>query len=107
MSILRWVVVFVCFLVMLFIAIQNIEQEVTVHLFNQEYANVHLALVLYASFGAGMVFVLLFVGLYVLRLNGRMHRLQKENRKVMEELNRLRNANIEDELVPGESLEGE
>jgi uncharacterized membrane protein YciS (DUF1049 family) len=107
MPLVRWVLIFLFILVMLLVAIQNAEQEVTVRLFTQEYTNVHLALVLYASFAVGMAFVFLFTAVYVLKQKSSMHKLMKENRKIKEELNRLRNANIEDELEPNETIEGE
>jgi len=44
---------------------------------------------------------------YITRLKAGKLKLQKQNRKVKEELNRLRNVNIEEEVEQSDSEEGE
>jgi uncharacterized integral membrane protein len=105
MFLIRWLVTIFFMLLVLLFAIQNQEQEVTVRLLNRESPNLPLYLVIYIAFAAGMVFWFLFSAVHVLKIKGRLHAAQKENRAVREELNRLRNANIEEELEPAEPAE--
>jgi len=107
MWLIRWIVFIFFFLLILLFALQNQAQEVAVKLLNWQSPTMPLYLVVYLAFAAGILFWLLFSAGYVLRLKGRMRRLQKEDRKIKEELNRLRNANIEEELEPAETAEAE
>jgi uncharacterized integral membrane protein len=107
MWLIRWIVFIFFFLLILLFALQNQSQEVAVRLLNWQSPTLPLYLIVYLAFAAGIVFWLLFSAGVILRLKGRMRRLQKEDGKIREELNRLRNAAIEEELEPAESAEGE
>jgi uncharacterized integral membrane protein len=107
MWLFRWILTIFFILIVLLFAIQNQDQEVSVRFLNHETSGLPLYLILYIAFAAGILFWFLFSTLYVLKIKGQMRKFQKENQKIKQELNRLRNANIEEELEPTESIEGE
>ncbi len=101
--------IFILFFVLLILlfGLQNQAQEVSVRLLNWQSPTMPLYIVVFLAFAIGALFGFLLLAGYLLRQNGRMRRLQKEDGKIREELNRLRNANIEEELEPAESAEAE
>jgi uncharacterized integral membrane protein len=107
MWLIRWLVTIFFILLVLLFAIQNQEQEVSVRLLNWQSSTLPLYLFIYIAFATGIAFWFLFSAAYLLKLKGRERKIQKENKKIKEELNRLRNANIEEELEPTETIEGE
>lgn len=102
MAIIKWILAFVFMLVILLFGFQNMEQTASVRFLNWTSSNLPLCLFLYAAFVFGMLFGLLICLLNILKLKTRSHKLAKENRKIKEELNRLRNVNIEEELESDE-----
>jgi uncharacterized integral membrane protein len=107
MWLIRWLITIFFILLVLLFAIQNQEQEVAVRILNWQSSTIPLYLLVYIAFAAGVVFGFLFSAAYLLKSKGRERKIQKENRRIKEELNRLRNANIEEELEPADSIEGE
>jgi uncharacterized integral membrane protein len=102
---IRLFVIIVFFFLFLFFGVQNYQQEVTVRFLHYETPSLSLSFVIFSAFAAGSLFVFLLLALYILRLKNRMRKIQREEKKIREELNRLRNANIEEELEPAESPE--
>jgi uncharacterized integral membrane protein len=100
MWLLRWLITIFFILLVLLFAIQNQEQEVSVRILNWQSSTMPLYLLVY------VVFWFLFSAAYLFALKSRERKIQRENRKIKEELNRLRNANIEEELEPADSIEG-
>jgi len=107
MWILKWILSVFFILVVLLFAIQNQEQTVSVRFLNWISPNLPLYLFLYIAFASGILMWVLISIMNIVRLNSRIHKLQRENKKVKEELNRLRNASIEEELAPSEMDEEE
>ena len=57
-----------------------------------------LYIFLYVAFAAGLLFWFVISVFNTFKLKGEIFKLQKENRKIREELDRLRNVNIEEEV---------
>jgi uncharacterized integral membrane protein len=107
MWIVKWVLTILFILVMLLFGFQNMEQTASVRFLNRVSPNLPLCLILYIAFAAGILTWVLVSIFNILKLKSRVHRLQRENKAVKEELNRLRNASIEEELETSERDEEE
>ncbi len=107
MWIFKWILTVFFMLIVLLFAIQNQEQTVSIRFLNWISPNLPLYLLLYIAFASGILMWVLLSIMNILRLNNQIHRLQRENKKVKEELNHLRNASIEEELTPTETDEEE
>jgi len=84
-------------LVVLGFALQNQGQTVSVTVLKWQSPIVPLYLLLYLAFAAGMAFWVLISALSIFKLKGEKLKLQRENKKITQELNRMRNANIEED----------
>ncbi len=96
MWIIRWVIVALLIIVILGFALQNQEQTVSVNILKWKSPVLPLYLFLYLSFIAGLLFWILISALHIVKLKGDNFQLQRENQKIRNELNRLRNANIDE-----------
>ena len=103
MWIIRWVIVALLIIVILGFALQNQEQTVSVNILKWKSPVLPLYLFLYLSFIAGLLFWILISALHIVKLKGDNFQLQRENQKIRNELNRLRNANIDEVDVQTES----
>jgi uncharacterized integral membrane protein len=100
MWIIRWIVIALFVIVILGFALQNQEQTTYVKILKWQSHNLPLYIFLYISFITGLVFWVLISALHILKLKGENFQLQRDNQKIRNELNRLRNANIEEEDIP-------
>jgi len=99
MLIVRWVVMLLVMLLVIGFAMLNTEQKVSVSFYWWQTINLPLWVVMYVAFAIGMV-VWLFVSIFqVLTLKNGMRKLNKENRHLKEELDRMRNVTIEEAVV--------
>jgi uncharacterized integral membrane protein len=103
MSAVRWIFIVLFFLVVLLFAIQNQDRVQSVGFIHWVWLNVPVYWIAYGAFVAGVLMTLLLFGYSVLKMKNRSGRLQKENRKIMEELNRMRNASIDDDFDSAEA----
>ncbi len=97
MWIIRWIISAFVILIILGFALQNQEQMVSVRVLTWQSPNLPLYLFLYVAFAAGVLIWALISALNIIKLKGDVHKLQRDNRRVTDELNRLRNVNIEEE----------
>ena len=97
MWILRWILGALLIIIILGFALQNQDQTVSVKILKWQSPVLPLYFFLYLSFGAGILTWVLVSALNILKHKGEILRLQKENRKTRDELNRLRNVSIEEE----------
>lgn len=98
MWVVRWILGALLIIAILGFALQNQEQTVSVNILKWKSPVLPLYFFLYLSFGAGIVSWLLVSTLNILRLKNDIHKLHREKRKIVEELNRMRNANIDEEI---------
>jgi len=98
MWIFKWIFGALLIIIILGFAIQNQEQTVTVHILKWESPVIPLYLIVYLSFIVGLITWLIVSSVKIVSLKGKNHSLQREIKKIKNELNRLRNANIEEEI---------
>lgn len=95
MWILKWILAAVVILFILVFALQNSQEQVRVVLWsivkNWQYQNVQLWVVIYISFGLGVLFWLVVSIFQVLQLKAEVRSLRKKNRELEQELDSLRN----------------
>lgn len=98
MWIVRWILIALLILIVLGFALQNQSQTVSVRFLKWQSPVLPLYLYLYLSFGAGLLFWVLISALNTIKLKGEIFKLNRENRKIRDELNRLRNVTIEEDI---------
>ena len=99
MWIVKWILFILFFLILVGFALQNQSQEVSVVILKGKWQTVNLPLwvFLYAAFAIGVLFSIIISILNIIKLKTENMRLQKQHRKVKEELNRLRNVSIDED----------
>lgn len=101
MWILKWVLAVIVILVILLFALQNSNQQVDVVLWsilgNVRFEAVQLWMVIYTSFGLGVLFWLVVSIFQVLQLKAEIRRLNKANTEMQHELDSLRNLPLGEE----------
>ncbi|MBC8204323.1 LapA family protein [bacterium] len=98
MWIIRWSLIVIVMLLILGFSLQNQDQRVIIRFGSYTTPEMPVYFALYISFALG-VFVFLLISIYnLLQLKGEISRHRKENRKLREELDRLRNLTIEEEV---------
>ena len=107
MWIFKWIFGALLIIIILGFAIQNQEQTVSVHIVSWESPVLPLYLIVFLSFIFGMLtwFAVSLYKIFILKKEN--FSLQREVKKVRDELNRLRNANIEEEIEASDSEESE
>lgn len=93
---IKWFLAVVMILVILGFALQNSAQRVDVVFLSGiwQYNNVQLWMVIYASFGLGVLFWLIVSIFQVLELKGVIRKLKKSEVEMQSELDSLRNLSI-------------
>jgi len=106
----KWFLAAVLMLIILGFALQNSGQEVNVVFLtgSWEVQSVQMWLVIYASFGLGVLFWLAVSIFQVMDLKKEIRKMNKEQRELQSELDSLRNLSLGDDesgfgLAPGES----
>lgn len=98
MWIVRWIFSVLIILVILGFALQNQDQKVTVRIVDWVSPEMPLYMLFYIAFGLGMITWLLVSIFKTLRLQTEIRRLKKDNKSLKEELDRLRNISVEEEV---------
>ena len=98
MWVVRWLLGAITILVILLFALQNGESQISVTFFKWTTPQLPLYLYLFIAFGIGMLFWTFVSMGNIFKLKGDIHKLQKKNKKYRDELDRLRNLNVEEDL---------
>ncbi len=107
MWIIKWILIAIVVLFILLFAFENQGNPVSIHFIKWQSIELPLYIYLYISFGLGMLFWLLISIFKILKFKGKILSLTRMNNRLREELDRLRNANIEEEIEPTELEEDE
>lgn len=100
MWLVRWILMLVAVVFLIGFAMQNSAVEVSLRFYKWETINdLPLWLVMYLSFIAGMIFWLLISVYQILGLKAEQRKQLKRTKALEQELNRLRNAAVEDMLL--------
>jgi len=102
MWIVRWILGAVIIVAVLGFALQNQEQTATIQLLNWQSPVMPLYLYLYFAFGTGLIFWSLVSAFNIFKLRGKIGKIERENKKLNKELDRLRNAAIEEDVAPAQ-----
>jgi uncharacterized integral membrane protein len=81
-------------------AMQNTDQQASIRFLSYETINLPLWLVMYASFGIGLLFWLIVSIFQVLGLKNNLRKKDKEIKRLKNELDQLRNVSVEDTVIP-------
>jgi len=98
MVIIRWLCAALVVLAVVAFALQNQKQTVMVVLGTYKSPHIPLFLAIYIAFAAGMVVYFMLALAGQLRLRGELSRYRRECGRLKDELNRLRNLNLDKEL---------
>lgn len=74
----------------------NLNEYVDIHLFNKLYTDVNLVTVIFISVFIGVIFGALLLSSQVLKAKTEVASIKKENRKLLKELEGLRNLSIDE-----------
>lgn len=107
MWIFKWIFGALLIIIILGFAIQNQEQTVSVHIISWESPVVPLYLIVFISFITGMITWFLVSVYKIFSLKKQNFSLQRDVKKIKDELNRLRNANIEEEIESSDLQDSE
>ncbi len=98
MWIVRWIIAALVIIVVLGFAIQNQEATASVSFWTWTTPELPLYLMLYISFVLGIVFWLAISIVKMMQQKNACHKLQKEIKRLKNELDRLRNAHIDEDI---------
>lgn len=97
MEIVRWAFIILFMLIFLGFALQNQDQTVSVKILTWQTKNLPLYSFLYMAFALGLLLATIVALINMIKLRATIAKLQRENKKVRDELDRQRNASIDDD----------
>jgi len=109
MWIIRWTIIVIVILAILGFSLQNQDQKVQIRVGGYTSPEMPLYFALYIAFAMGIL-VFLLISIYnLLQLKTEISRHRRDNRRLKEELDRLRNLSIDEDIEADESskLQGE
>ena len=98
MWIVRWIIAALVIIVVLGFAIQNQDATASVSFWTWTTPELPLYLMLYISFVLGIVFWLAISIVKMIQQKNTCHKLQKDIKRLKNELDRLRNAHIDEDI---------
>ena len=105
MWIIRWAFIAIIIIVVLGFSLQNTD-KVTVKVLSYQYMDVPLFLVIYVAFCFGIFVYLLVAVFHQLQLRSEISHLRRDNRKLRQELDNMRNLSLGDEFEEPPPEEG-
>ncbi len=104
MWIVRWTIIVIVIIAVIGFSLQNQEQKVQIRIGAFTTSEMPLYFALYLAFSLGLI-VFLLISIYnLLQLRMEITRHRRDNRKLREELDRLRNISIEEEVTEVQKL---
>jgi len=97
LQIVRWLLIGIIFLLALAFALANQGQTVSVRFLKWQSDILPLYIYLYLAFAAGLLSGLVITALGAMKLKRDVHRLNRENHKIQQELDRMRNVSIDED----------
>ncbi len=102
MWVLRWVVVLVLMVILLWFSLQNLDQFVTVKFWKYQIIDVPMIMALFVSFILGALVWFLVALIQMLQLKNEMRGLKRDAGRLQKELADLRNLSIEEDTIKPE-----
>ncbi|MDZ7294095.1 MAG: LapA family protein [candidate division KSB1 bacterium] len=95
----RWIAAVLVVLVLVVLATQNSTLQVVVRFYKWQSVELPLWVVMYLSYGAGLLTWLIISLIRVFALRAEIRRLDKQNAKLQSELGRLRNISVHEGMA--------
>jgi len=88
-----WIIIFA---IILWFFSMNLDQYVTIHLFQNVYPNINLVVVIFITFFIGMIVGAIVLSTQLLSLRSELRLLRRDKGKLLKELDGLRNLSIDE-----------
>ena len=88
-----WIIIFA---ISLLFFVNNLGQYVDINVFQTEYKNVNLVVVIFISFFIGIVVGAIVLSIQIMNIRSELRVAKKENSKLLKELDGLRNLSIDE-----------
>jgi uncharacterized integral membrane protein len=92
-SVFIWIIIFA---ICLLFFVNNLGQYVDINVFQTEYQNVNLVVVIFISFFIGIIVGAIVLSIQILNIRGEYRAVKRENAKLLKELDGLRNLSIDE-----------
>ena len=100
MKLIKMFILILVILALVYFLMRN-NDKATVNLLFQQYADITVAVIMLISLGVGVLLGFLTASTSVLSAKNKSRVLRSKNKKLVDELNRLRNVNIDEgKLIP-------
>ncbi len=103
MKLFKMFVFIIIILALVFFLMRN-DDRATVNLLYQQYENVTVAVIILGSLGVGLIIGFLMATASILSAKNTSRILRSKNKKLVEELNLLRNVTIEEEPASADTI---
>ena len=99
MKLIKMFALIIILLALVFFLMQN-DDRATVNLLFQQYTDITIASVMLISLGVGLIIGFLMATTSIISAKNTSRTLRSKNKKLVDELNLLRNVNIDEEPIP-------
>ena len=103
MKLIKMFILIIVLLALVFFLMRN-DDRATVNLLFQQYTDITIASVMLVSLGVGLIIGFLMATTSIISAKNTSRVLRSKNKKLVEELNLLRNVTIEEDLTPTETI---
>ncbi len=104
MKLIKMFVLIIVLLALVFFLMRN-DDRATVNLLFQQYTDITIASIMLVSLGIGLIIGFLMATTSILSAKNTSRTLRSKNKKLVDELNLLRNVNIEEEITPTDTIQ--
>lgn len=104
MWIIKYALAAIVLLAVMYFSFQNAQETTSISLWKYYYEEVHLVMVIFASFAVGVVFWFLVSMYQYFKITSQVSDLRKKNKQLLDEIKSLRNLPLE-EVAPQDMAE--
>ena len=105
MWIVRWILIFILIVILLYFGAANIDQKVTITFWNYQVVDLLLVMALLVAFLLGAFVWFIVAAFQIVQIKNEMRGVRRENSRLKKELADLRNLSIEEESPNPETEE--
>lgn len=106
MWIIKYALAAIVLLAVMYFSFQNAQETTSISLWKYYYEDVHLVMIIFASFAVGVIFWFLVSMYQYFKVTGKVSELRKRNKQLLDEIKALRNLPLE-EVAPQDMVEDE
>ena len=96
MWIIKYALAAIVLLAVMYFSFQNAQETTSIRLWKYYYEEVHLVMVIFASFAVGVVFWFLVSMYQYFKVSSQVSNLRKKNKQLLDEIKALRNLPLEE-----------